>query len=189
MKKIRGWKSRETIPLSKRQHLLLVAFLCLNPPHWREPSGPHCFRALYFSLNYKMYIICKTKLRVNNFVLSDSPLGFIGGELSFVAEMDSRTKKFQKWGPLVTLTSQCKFIVFPASSWGRVNRLGRSYVTQVDRKIRYLLPLPPATLVQQRPQRVPGFSWLHLSRAGIVSYWPERATHSQSEWRRHLPLR
>jgi hypothetical protein len=116
--------------------------------------------------------------------------------------------------------------VFLASSWGHVNRLGRSYVTQGDRKFRDLPPspchcsavetpagsrvfltpplpgrhrleigksvtfpsLPPATLVQHRHRRVPRFSRLHLSRAGIVSYWPERAAHSQSEWRRTLPL-
>jgi hypothetical protein len=78
--------------------------------------------------------------------------------------------------------------VFLASSWGHVNQLGRSYVTQGDRKIRDLPPLPPplppATVVQWRPRRVPGFSRLQLSRAGISSYWPERAAHSQSEWRR-----
>jgi hypothetical protein len=81
--------------------------------------------------------------------------------------------------------------VFLASSWGCVNRIGRSYVTQGDRKIRDLTPLPPATVDQWRPwrERVPAFSRLHLSWAGIISYWPERAAHSQSEWRKPLPLR
>jgi hypothetical protein len=50
-------------------------------------------------------------------------------------------------------------------------------------------PLPPATVVQWRPRRVPGFSQLHLSWAGIISYWLERAAHSQSEWRRPIQLR
>jgi hypothetical protein len=43
---------------------------------------------------------------------------------------------------------------------------GRSNVTQVDRKIHDFLPLPPATVVQQKPQRVPRFSRLHLSGGG-----------------------
>jgi hypothetical protein len=38
----------------------------------------------------------------------------------------------------------------PGQLLGRVNRLGRSYVTQGDRKIRDLPPPPPETVVQQR---------------------------------------
>ncbi len=39
-----------------------------------------------------------------------------------------------------------------------MNRLGKSYVTQGDRKICDLLPLSPATVVQQRPPGwFPGF--------------------------------
>jgi hypothetical protein len=79
--------------------------------------------------------------------------------------------------------------VFLASSLRSVNRLGRSYVTQGGRKIRNLPSSSPATVVQWRPRQVPGFSRLHLSRVSIFSYWPERAAHSQSEWRRPIPLR
>ncbi len=47
--------------------------------------------------------------------------------------------------------------VFRASSWGRVNRLGRSYVTQWDRKIRDLTPLPPPLKCSGDPSRFPDF--------------------------------
>jgi hypothetical protein len=59
---------------------------------------------------------------------------------------------------------------------GRVNRLGRSYVTQGDRKIRDLHPFPPDTVVQLRLMYFPTFSQLHLFRAGIISYWGARRT-------------
>ncbi len=77
------------------------------------------------------------------------------------------------------------------STWGCLNRLCRSYVTQGDRKIHDLLPLPPppATVMERRPWRVPGFSRLNLSWAGIVSYWLERAAYSQSKWRRLISWR
>jgi hypothetical protein len=91
-------------------------------------------------------------------------------------------------GPVRFLEKTSRLTVFLASSWARVNRLGSSYMTQGDRKIHDLPPLPPATVVQQRPRRDPTFSRLHLSRASIVSYWLERAAHSQSEWRRPIPL-
>ncbi len=70
------------------------------------------------------------------------------------------------------------------------DRIGRSYVTQGDRKIRNLSPpLTPCQCSGEENQRGPTFSWLYLSRAGIVFYWLERAAHSQSEWRRPIPLR
>jgi hypothetical protein len=100
------------------------------------------------------------------------------------------------WQTFVTTFKICAFLagtapltVFLASSWVCANRLGRSYVTQGDRKIRDFPPLPLVTVVQRRPWRDPAFSRLHVSQAGIVSYWPERAAQSQSEWRRPIPLR
>ncbi len=49
-------------------------------------------------------------------------------------------------------------------------------------------PSHPGTVLQRRPWWDPAISHLHLSRAGIVSYQPEQAAHSQSEWRRPIPL-
>ncbi len=69
--------------------------------------------------------------------------------------------------------AQVIWTVFLASPWGCVNRLGRSYVTQGDRKSMTFPPSPPATVVERRPWQDPAFSQLHLSWAGIVSYWPE----------------
>jgi hypothetical protein len=117
----------------------------------------------------------------------------IGRNFTPISKYLSTVKNRRKWVTVFRRVGAKGLTVFLASSWGCVNRLGRSYVTQGDRKILDLPPLPhpspPATVVQWRPRRVPGFSRLHLSRAGIISYWPERAAHSQSEWRRPVPLR
>ncbi len=72
---------------------------------------------------------------------------------------------------------------------GLVNWLGRSYVTQGDRKIRDLPPHPPhqgsamkITVVSHvfPTPPPPGQHCLLLA---------ERTAHSHSEWRRHIPLR
>ncbi len=77
--------------------------------------------------------------------------------------------------PLFTLSepSNRHLTVFLASSWGSRNRLGRSYVTQGDRKISDLPPLPHATVVQWRlvscvfsTPPLPGWHRLLLAGAG-----------------------
>ncbi len=54
-----------------------------------------------------------------------------------------------------------------------MNRLGRSYVTQGDRKICDLPPLPPAIIVQQRP-------WLVLDFPDSTSPGPASSSIGRS---------
>ncbi len=92
------------------------------------------------------------------------------------------------------------FTIYLSSSWGRVNQLGRSYVTQASTfwlagwrswevgtgKSTSFLPPPlhySATVVTV----VSGISQLYVSWAGSVSYWMEGAAQSISEWR-SIPL-
>ncbi len=79
---------------------------------------------------------------------------------------------------------------FLASSWGHMNRLGSSYVTQAS----------PFWLAGWESWEVetwksatspspPGGGGHSCFPAGSVSNWLERASHSKSEWRRPIPLR
>jgi hypothetical protein len=90
-----------------------------------------------------------------------------------------------------------------ASSWGRVNRLGRSYGTQASPfwlaswKSWEVKTRKSATFPSPLPPRLQWSGGGHRSScifptlpplASSVSYWLERAAPSKSEWRRPIPL-
>ncbi len=116
----------------------------------------------------------------------------------------STTLTKEIWIFRMIFSSSQLLTIFLAISWGQVNQLGRSYVTQaspfwlagwrsweVETGKSATLPLPSPALqcsCGHLITLVSTFSWLYLTKAGSVSYWLERAAHSKSEWRRPIPL-
>jgi hypothetical protein len=113
--------------------------------------------------------------------------------------VNSKSYNIQKsW----TINDVPRLTIFLASSWGHVNRLSRSYVTQSSPfwlagwtswevetwKSATLPPPPPGLQCSGGHRSFPAFFWLYLSWAGRVSYWLVRAAHSKSKWRRPIPL-